>query len=220
MPQKLSVLIRFLPIMAVLLACGPDLYAGEPRDLVAEEISALLGQTEPDVQLYPKLGPLVEARKLSGLYAERRYRPLWLEGGRLHPAAAQLVEHLRNAPGHGLCSSSYLLNELETLLELHDSLGTFGRSLSPFSQATLDILLSQSFLRFATHLVEGQVDPALAHVDWRARRRKADLAKLLNYALTNDRIDQVLTGLMPPHIGYAALTAALQNYRAIAALRR
>jgi len=218
MLRKLYLLVPLLSIAAVLLAGGPSLYASESRDLVAAEISALLGQTEPEAQFYPELGPLVDVRKISGLYAERRYRPLWLVGSRLHPAAGQLVEHLRNAPGHGLCSSAYLLNELETLLRLHDSLGTFDRALAPFSLATLDILLSQSFLKYATHLVEGQVDPALAHVDWRARRRKADLAKLLDYALTNDRLDQVLAGLMPPHIGYAALTAALQNYRTLAAL--
>ena len=45
--------------------------------------------------------------------------------------------------------------------------------------AALDLLLTQAFFAYATHLVEGQIDPALVSVDWRARRRKVDLVRLL-----------------------------------------
>lgn len=66
--------------------------------------------------------------------------------------------------------------------------------------------------------MEGQVDPALAHVDWRARRRKADLIKLIEYATESHRVGQVLEGLSPPHEGYRLLVEALSRYQELSAL--
>lgn len=201
----------------MLFDVGPKLHASVSPGLVAGEISILLNENEREVGLYPSLGPLLDVQDISALYADRSFQSFWLRQGRLHPAAGQLVEHLRAAPVHGLCSNAYLLNELETLVDLYGRLDALGHPLAPFSLATLDILLTQAFLTYATHLIEGQVDPALVHVDWRARRRKANLSKLLGYALREDRLEQVLAGLMPSQTGYLALVEALQAYRTMAA---
>lgn len=151
-------------------------------------------------------------------YRERDFRPLWLKDGDLTPAAWQLIERLRAAAEHGLCSDAYLLDELEGLLNLHQNLSLQKFLLTPFNQAILDVFLTQAFFAYATHMIEGQVDPNLAHVDWRARRRKADLSKLLTYAIDHDRLEQTLAGLVPPHAGYLALKSALADYRKIAAM--
>jgi murein L,D-transpeptidase YcbB/YkuD len=66
-------------------------------------------------------------------------------------------------------------------------------------------------------MVEGQVDPKLAHVDWRARQRKVDLVKLLEYALESGRMQQVLEGLYPPHEEYRTLVRALARYQELSA---
>jgi murein L,D-transpeptidase YcbB/YkuD len=83
--------------------------------------------------------------------------------------------------------------------------------------ALLDVLLTQSFFGYGTSLVEGRVDPALAHIDWRARRRKLDLAKLLPSAVDGDSLGRLLSDLAPPHEEYRELMAVLAAYRDMAA---
>ena len=217
MLSRLTLLLAAPLTAALLIVFGTELCAGARVGPVAEQISALLEQPGSGARPYPKPGPSLDTEGLAELYRERQFRPLWLDDDRAAPAAGQLVEYLRDAPSHGLCAETYFLKELEILLALHDDLALLNRSLPPFSLATLDLFLSQSLLNYATHLLEGQVDPALAHVDWRARRRKVNLVKLLDYALNNDRLAQVLSDLMPPHKGYHALVGALRDYRTIAA---
>lgn len=152
------------------------------------------------------------------LYEERGFSPLWLDGWQLKPGAAVLLANLRDAGAHGLCSDDYLLVQLEGLIRIQEDYARNNLPLAPQNRAVLDLLLSQAFLTFASHLVEGQVDPKLAHVDWRARQRKVDLFKLLQYALDSGRMPQVLDGLYPPHEEYRNLVAALVRYQRLSAL--
>lgn len=160
---------------------------------------------------------LLSHEQLFNLYSQREFLPVWIDGWQLKPEVQTLLENLRNAGSHGLCSNDYLLAELGGLIRLQRDFARQNLPLSPENRAILDLFLSQSFLTFATHMVEGQVDPALAHVDWRVRRRKADLIKLLEYAIANHRMPQVLEGLVPPHEGYRQLINTLSKYQGIAA---
>ncbi|MBW2690170.1 MAG: L,D-transpeptidase family protein [Deltaproteobacteria bacterium] len=161
---------------------------------------------------------LLSHEQIFNLYQQRLFLPIWFDGWQLKPEARGLLENLRNAGMHGLCSNDYLLTELEILFRIQRDLAQRNLPLSSTNRAILDLFLSQAFLTFATHMVEGQVDPALAHVDWRARRRKADLVKLLEYAIGNHRISPVLEGLIPPHEEYRQLINTLSQYQELSAL--
>ncbi len=171
----------------------------------------------------PMSAPLVGVSRLFSheeifkLYQQREFLPIWIDGWQLKPEALTLLDSLRGAGAHGLCSNDYLLAELEGLLRIQMDFARHNLPLAPDNRAVLDLFLSQAFLTFATHLVEGQVDPALAHVDWRSRRRKADLIKLLEYAIENHRVSQVLEDLIPPHEEYQRLLDALSKYQTISA---
>ena len=128
-----------------------------------------------------------------------------------------MLANLRDAGAHGLCGDDYLLVQLEGLIGLQEDFAHNNLPLAPQNRAVLDLFLSQAFLTFASHMVEGQVDPKLAHVDWRARQRKVDLVKLLDYALDKDRMSQVLDGLYPPHEEYRNLVEALARYQELSA---
>lgn len=179
---------------------------------------AVLWQKGVDKAL-PLLGVshLLVHEQIYVLYQQRFFRPVWMEGWRLKPEALVLLESLRRASDHGLCSQDYLLLELEGLSRIQADFERHGLPLAADNRAVLDLFLSQAFLTLATHFVEGQVDPSLAHVDWKARRRKADLIKLLEYAVDNRRLEQVLEDLMPPHEEYRRLILVLREYREIAA---
>ena len=218
--------IRILTIWAAVclavLTCLVPVRAEEVVDQqmtmqTAAIIADLLVARQPTSITRVGVGQLLTHESLVEFYRTRDFQPLWLNGSGLSPAALALIEHLRGASEHGLCGNSYLLGELEELLRIRQQFTRHELPLASFNRAVFDLFLSQAFFIYATHLVEGQVDPALAHVDWRARRRKADLHKLLTYAVEQDRMDSVLNDLMPSHAGYQQLIGALQEYREISA---
>jgi len=211
-------------IIVVLCFWVAPVCAGQASSIVAlfdQETSArieMLLQSR-DAESVPLIGVsrLFTHEDIFKLYQQRGFLPIWIDGWQLRPAAQTLLDNLRSAGEHGLCGNDYLLIELEGLVRIQMDFARHNLPLAADNRAVLDLFLSQAFLTFATHMVEGQVDPALAHVDWRARRRKADLIKLLEYAIENRRMSQVLENLIPPHEEYRRLVSALSNYQWISA---
>ena len=184
----------------------------------SEQIKILLENRKLSPTPLVSISRLLSHEQIARLYEQREYRSIWFDGWRLTEESQTLLEYLRNAGALGLCGNEYLLPELEGLLRIQTDFARHNLPLAPTNRAVLDLFLSQAFLTYATHMVEGQVDPELAHVDWRARRRKADLIKLLEYATDKNRMAQVLEGLSPPHEGYRLLVEALQRYQTLSAL--
>lgn len=202
-----------LPVSSAQLSSIDMLFARE----TGERIEHLLDNRASSSTSLVSVSHWLSHAQISALYRQRAFQPVWYDGWQLRPEALTLLEYLRNASEHGLCGSDYLLAELEGLLRIQAEFARHNLPLAPDNRAVLDLFLSQAFLTYATHMVEGQVDPALTHVDWRARRRKADLIKLLKYAIDSHRLAQVLEDLIPPHEEYRQLILALEKYREISA---
>jgi len=169
--------------------------------------------------------PLVHGREmllnsdlLPEFYLSREYASAWVDELGLTAAGRQLLNLLRSADEHGLCPEDYHLARIESLFELATDYRRYGMLLDPVYMAQLDLLLTDAFLLYAAHQVEGRVDPDEVHEGWRSRPRKVDLVRLLSYALTNDRVEPVLADLAPPHQGYLLLREELERYRQISAL--
>jgi len=75
-----------------------------------------------------------------------------------------------------------------------------------------DVLLSDAFLTYATHLLRGRENPQF---DWCSAPRDLDLAAILESALIDRTIEEVLPQLAPRHEGYRKLRQAWQVYRAM-----
>ncbi len=216
--------LLFITVVVFFLSGGSS-SAGQVSGVVAllnqetsQQIERLLSSRESGPSPIIGVARLLAHDQIFNLYHKRGFAPLWLDGWQLKPGSFTLLENLRNAGAHGLCGDDYLLVQLEGLIGLHKDFARKNLPLAPQNRAVLDLFLSQAFLTFASHMVEGQVDPRLAHVDWRARQRKVHLLKLLEYALDNDRMPQVLEGLYPPHEEYRNLVAALALYQKLSAL--
>ena len=153
---------------------------------------------------------------LSGFYHERGGEPAWTDGVSVSQQAHELLEVVRGAPDEGLCSEDYHLLELESLFLYIEDCRRHGLTPAAEWLARLDILLTDTFLLYATHHIQGRVDPATLHNGWNASPRKADVAKLLQYALTTGRIAPILTDLAPTAPGYVQLREELAELRRLA----
>lgn len=150
---------------------------------------------------------------LPSFYSHRDFRPAWVTAEGPGPLAKQLVDSLREADDDGLRPDAYHLKRIEELmvetkLELTASQPTRAEKL-----ADLDLLLTDAFLFFGSHLSNGCVNPETLHSGWFLKNHHVDLLEALESALLQKDIEAVLNKLRPQHAGYAALKGALARYR-------
>ncbi len=184
---------------------------------VSEQIRLLTFGGDPPLLALGEQGMPLQS-SLVDFYRQRNHLPAWIASGQLTPDGQTLVNTLRSAAAEGLCPEDYHLRSLEVLDKLSKDYRRFSMPPNPRWLAQFDLLLTDGVLLYASHLIQGRVDPDLVHEGWRANPRDADLAKLLNDALDNHRLERALAELVPAHPGYVALRKALGEYRRISAM--
>lgn len=154
---------------------------------------------------------------LPTFYERRAYRPAWSGEEGPMPYVDELVRAIRAADRQGLNPRDYHLTKIEAVRAEVQENRTQKRPLNPGRLVDLDLLLTDAFLIYGSHLLAGRVNPETIDSEWHAQRRDADLAGVLQGALDSGRIEDALKGLLPPQSGYARLREALARYRAVAA---
>ncbi|HEY3128938.1 MAG TPA: L,D-transpeptidase family protein [Acidobacteriota bacterium] len=179
--------------------------------------SALASQRSPeyvtgddeDIHLWKTVGRF---------YKLRSYQTAWISYSRPLPQADALIRALQQADREGLDSAAYGLDAIKSKRAQAASSNPLRKgTLDPASVAALDIRFTFEFLKFATHLLVGRIDPEEIDPHWFSNPRKVDLANVLERALDEDRVEDALMQLAPPYPEYAALRDALAHYRNIAA---
>lgn len=192
---------------------SPGLIPRAAGDSVRERIRARLEIAGVPARIALAGAEIHGGPELVNFYERRGFRPAWVGEDGLGPVADSLVAALAAADREGLRPSDY---HLETIRELRQrTVGTSPRP-GPTSLAELELLLTDAFLTYADHLVDGRLDPVSLHPKWVPSRSEVDLLEVLERALTEERVGRVLEELRPPHEDYRRLRDALERYRRIA----
>jgi murein L,D-transpeptidase YcbB/YkuD len=154
---------------------------------------------------------------LPTFYERRTYRPAWSDDRGPRPTALALLSAVRDAELEGLRASDYHLAAIEELLR-DGAARRGGRRWTVTALVDLDLLLTDAFLIYGSHLLAGRVNPETIDAQWIASRREGDIGAVLGLALESGRIAESLRELLPEHPGYRRLRDALARYRAIAAV--
>jgi len=163
-------------------------------------------------------GGFIHASMMLPLFYDRRsYQPAWCDSCGPLPQAEILIRAIGLAAQEGLRPEDYHLTKIEHTLEtIRQSQGNEGQC-DPDLLADLDLLLTQAFLTYGTHLLAGRIDPETIDPGWYSKHRERDLAHDLQQALESNRIEETLHDLVPRHLGYMRLRDQLTRYRRIAA---
>lgn len=147
--------------------------------------------------------------QICAFYERRDYRPAWSDANGPGSQVDGLVAAIRNADREGLRPIGYHLNAIIA------AAATLKKQWSRRTKqqiAEYDLLLTDAFLSYGSHLFHGRKtrskDPSLS-VD----RRHRDLTQLLEIALKVNDMEAALESLLPPHPTYARLRHALAEYR-------
>ena len=148
-------------------------------------------------------------------YAQRDYQAGWLDAsGNPSAAAEDLLKALGEADQEGLRSADYRPVELRKRL---NAVRQQGSAAGDSSLAEFDLLFTDTFLTYGSHLLAGRLPPRKVDPEWEIKPRSRDLAVVLQEALASGTVIQSLQGLRPRDKGYAQLREALRQYREVAA---
>jgi murein L,D-transpeptidase YcbB/YkuD len=156
------------------------------EELIAGRPVTLAGEAIYSTQLLPKI------------YQKKSFGLIWDEADK-----SEFLKSLASAEEDGLNSNDYHYN---TLVDPQSGLSAAG----------MDVLLTDAYLLYASHLLNGKTNPETVDSQWKALRREGNALDLLEESLETGNIPHSLKSLRPMHPGYAGLVAALKKYRKIA----
>lgn len=182
-------------------------------DQVSELLRDRIGFTMGQQKIVCGLEPLFGSSVLPRFYSHRDFRPAWIADGGPGPLAKRLVESIRQADDDGLRPDAYHLKRIEELMTETQFELTTNQPKHPEKLADLDLLLTDAFLLFGSHLSNGCVNPETIRSEWLIKSHHADLVEALQSALQQRDVAAVLNKFRPQHAGYAALKGALARYR-------
>ncbi len=155
----------------------------------------------------------LRADYLIPFYAQRDYRAAWLAAdGRPLSAVDDLLKALGEADREGLRSADY---HRAALQKLRSSLERGAATSTAEQLADADLLFTDAYLTYASHLLAGRLAPRKVDPDWAIKPRSRDLAETLRVALAEDKVIGSLRALTPQGDGYVQLRDTLHRYRKI-----
>jgi len=147
-------------------------------------------------------------------YGRRKIQPVWITGDRLNTQAEVLIETIGRADREGLDANTYHRYDIFTLLTNIEH-STALKMSEPATFAELELLLTDALFSFGFNVSEGIVEPNSINFDWYIEKPQKDIPKILQAALNEDRLEELVDRLQPRHSGYLRLKSALLKYQNI-----
>jgi L,D-transpeptidase YcbB len=157
------------------------------------------------------------AAELPRFYRGRGFEPAWVSEVGPRAVADSLLWALEGAVLEGLDPDHYHVGRIREAYADVIRTQSSGRAPGATLLSELDLLLTDAFLVYASHLAVGRVDPTTIHPEWTVSRGAVDLVARLDMALATGRVGGVLEELLPIHPAYDRLRRALAEHRRIAA---
>jgi len=155
---------------------------------------------------------LIAVPSISEFYERRNFAPAWSLNGELLPNAVALRSAVGESRLEGLRPEDYHLPAIEALAKKLREKTFMDQDGYAAAVCDADLLLTDSFLVYATHLASGKVDQDSPDVPWTEPSRWRPAVNWLNDALTSFRIKGCLQALAPPHEYYAGLKKGLASF--------
>ena len=162
-------------------------------------------------------GEVIYASKpLPSFYERRAYRIAWSGNGGPFPQVYDLVAAIRIADREGLRPADYHLRRIEAALGMLPDMHRETQPIDPRLLVDLDLLLTDAFLIYGFHLLDGRLDAESIDPEWHIESSEEDLPRVLEDALGANRVRDALEDLLPRTPCYQRLKDARAGYRRLA----
>ena len=137
---------------------------------------------------------------VKSLYAQNEFKPFWNENHEI----IEFIEEISQAYLEGLEPGDYHYYRLSELINL--SQPTISQ------KAELDLLLTDSFLLYASHLLSGKVDPVTVDAEWHVVRREGNPVEIFSKTVKSNKFNESIDDIKPRNSQYNGLKTALKRY--------
>ncbi|WP_339812814.1 L,D-transpeptidase family protein [uncultured Imperialibacter sp.] len=185
------------------------------NDELAEAIRLRLETAQAYGQMRLGDEPVFCINTLPEFYVSRDFQPLWITTGDKYQKAKEMLSIIGDAEAEGLTPDDYHYARILTSLNhsiRHDSVGRF-------ELIKLELLLSDAFFLYTSHLYYGKLNPETADPEWKAKRKtdSFDFAGYLTEAVESGKLREYTQMLAPRLPEYAVLKSFLDYYREVVA---
>lgn len=215
-------MIFFCIIFASLILSAKPTSASSITDsTTSEPVQPILESKLVDLDTAAKIlllgETVVRSKDLMDFYEARNRKAAWIVGNSPKLAAWQLMDEVRNCEREGLEPSDYHLRILDSLLSKYNRQIFWQRRHDPFTSASLEILLTDSYLKFARHLLSGRTQPKIPQDIWHVNQEKIELPAYLEKNLNEKKdVGMALKALTPPQVEYGKMKYWLGEYQKLA----
>lgn len=142
----------------------------------------------------------VSVRKI---YSENGYRLLWTSNIEIN----EFLKEIEHADYEGLNPDDYHLSALKRMQLSDETSDEF--------LIERDLMLTDAFLLYASHLLSGKVNPVTIDANWHVTRNEGDPVALFNSTIRSNNYNQAIRDLIPRNTYYLGLKKALNDYKTI-----
>lgn len=146
------------------------------------------------------------------LYRDRHFQPAWIDNEGPLPHVESFLQAVRRADREGLKPADYHLDHISSLVsEWRNSIARKERF--PLTgRIDLELLLTDAFVLYGNHLLNGRVDPEKLYPDWLAYQKDDSLLDIAAEAIESGRVEDALQRLTPRDPLYLNLKKELAVY--------
>lgn len=141
-----------------------------------------------------------KSKRIQEFYRNNLFKTVWTED----KDRETFLEFVKESAAEGMDPEDY---NYKVLAETESS----RKKLNEKQLITVDILLTESFQRFANHLYNGKLDPTQLYTDWDMYPKNIKAIDLLQEGIRNHSLEKALDTLKPTHVAYLQLKKSLEK---------
>jgi L,D-transpeptidase YcbB len=157
-----------------------------------------------------------ESKSLPKFYQRRDFRSAWSNGHNLSLQIEPFLEIIQRSGCEGLRPEDYHYDQIRTMMSDFREKLISGETIDNVKLADFDILLTDTFLLYVSHLTNGRINHKIAYPGLVVNKDSLDLAAVLQDVLNSGEIEKKLAGLAPQYPVYAWLKKELIRHQQIA----
>lgn len=150
--------------------------------------------------------------QVSKFYELQNFQSVWTANGEVLPQASTFIKIIKQADNEGLQPSDYHLRDINiTFSEIENS----KDAVDPKMLAKFDLLLTDAFILYVSHLINGRIEPQGVDLTWLKNHSKVDFNKIMNLSLGSNQFQSAIANYENPL--YKRLRTALIKYKIVQA---
>ncbi len=210
MLRSLMASIAFLVILSIPLG----VMASEP---ISNELRGAMEALQLSPTSIAQCENIHAGSKLMEFYQERGFKPFWVSAHGTNDLGSRLPSQLLHSQLHGLNPEDYHHPCIQTILDSLIEQKDLGLPTNSRLLAELDILMTDAFMTYASHLALGKVNPVKIYPQWAAEKNDSNITSVLKALEAHRDLDRSIRELAPPHQEYWALIVAGKEMEEIVA---